>query len=101
MLYLAICKMHQPAPKEAFPAYIAQCEYCADLQKRGKVKIFAPTADFSGGIAILDVASNEEAQQVLAQGPFFPFVSAELIPLVDADAAKALVRQAMAATVRA
>lgn len=101
VLYLAICKLHQPAPPEAFPAYIAQCEYCGDLEQRGKVRLFAPTADFSGGIAILEVASHEEAQQVVAQGPLFPFVSAELIPLVDADAAKQLVRQMISAMAQA
>lgn len=95
MLFLAVCKINQPAPPQSFQAYIDQCDYCERLEKQGKVKVFAPYADFSGGIAILDVASNEEAQQVLAQGPIFPFVSAELVPLVATGPAKQLVRQMM------
>ncbi len=45
--------------------------------------------------------SVHEETQVLAQGLLFPFVSAELIPLVDADTAKQLVRQMISAMARA
>lgn len=83
MLYLVTCKLLKPAPTEAYQAYIVQMDYCSEQENKGKVKFFAAHADFSGSIAILDVASHEEAQQMFAKSPIFRFVTAEMIPLVD------------------
>lgn len=86
MLYLVTCKLLKPAPTEAYQAYIAQRDYCSEQESKGKVKFFATHADFSGSIAILDVDSHEEAQQIFAKSPIFRFVTAEMIPLVDMSA---------------
>lgn len=95
MLYLVICRSKMfPMPQGLIDAFIAQCEYCGELQKKGKVKLFAPFASFNGGMAVLDVDSNEEAMQIIGEGPMFPFMEAEVIPLVNdkiaKDGAKAL-----------
>lgn len=86
MLYLMNCRLLKPAPAEAYQAYIAHRNYCAEQERKGKVKFFAAHADFSGSIAILDVDSHEEAQQMFAKSPIFKFVTAEMIPLVDMNA---------------
>jgi muconolactone D-isomerase len=44
------------------------------LREHGKLKFAYAFADFPGGIMVLDVASNEELQQVLFLLPSMPLV---------------------------
>lgn len=82
MPYLVDCKVNAPMSPQLVDAYIAQCKYCEQERKNGKVAIFSPYADFSGGVAILNVDSPEDAMGIVAQSPIFPFVKVEIQPLV-------------------
>lgn len=92
MLYLAICRSKAfPISPEFIDAFIKQCEYCGDLEQKGKVKFFAPFVGLNGGMAVLDVDSHEDAMKIIGGSPMLPFVEAEVIPLVDHDKARIIV----------
>jgi muconolactone delta-isomerase len=51
--------------------------------KEGKIIDFSLYADQSGGVAIIDVESNDELSQRLALEPFAPFLEFCVTPLSD------------------
>jgi muconolactone D-isomerase len=51
--------------------------------KSGKCKARYWFANGSGGIAIWDFDSTEEAYTILHESPAFPFIESELVPIFD------------------
>lgn len=54
-----------------------------DLKEQGKLKFAYAFADSPGGIVVLDVASNEELQQILFLFPSMPLVNRIVRPLTE------------------
>lgn len=65
--------------------------------KSGKCKDRYWFANGSGGIAIWDFESPEEAATILRESVVFPYIKSELIPLIDYKGAAKLRKQAQAA----
>ncbi len=93
MPYLVTCRLNVPFSPEVGNAFVAQCQYCEGLRKEGKLAIFAPFTNLAGGIAVLTVPTNEDATRILAEAPLFPYVAAEVEPLLDWQFADQLVQQ--------
>lgn len=64
-----------------------------DLKEQGKLKFAYAFADSPGGIMVLDVASNEELQQVLFLLPSMPLVQRTVRPLTEMKSVNAIVSE--------
>jgi muconolactone D-isomerase len=64
-----------------------------DLKEQGKLKFAYAFADSPGGIMLLDVASNEELQQVLFLLPSMPLVQRTVRPLTEMKSADAIISE--------
>jgi muconolactone D-isomerase len=64
-----------------------------ELQERGKLKFAYAFADRPGGIVVLDVASNEELQQLLFLMPSMPLVERTVRPLTEMKSVDGLVKE--------
>lgn len=64
-----------------------------ELREQGKLKFAYAFADFPGGIMVLDVASNEELQQVLFLLPSMPLVQRNVRPLTEMKSVDAIVSE--------
>jgi muconolactone D-isomerase len=62
-----------------------------ELKERGKLKFAYAFADRPGGIVVLDVASNEELQQLLFLMPSMPLVERTVRPLTEMKSVEGLV----------
>ena len=63
------------------------------LKEQGKLKFAYAFADSPGGIMVLDVASNEELQQILFLLPSMPLVKRSVRPLTEIKSADALIAE--------
>ena len=54
-----------------------------DLKEQGKLKFSFAFADAPGGVLVLDVASNQELQQILFLFPSMPLVTRTVRPLTE------------------
>lgn len=64
-----------------------------DMKEQGKLKFAYAFADSPGGIMVLDVASNEELQQILFLLPSMPLVSRTIRPLTEMKSVEALITE--------
>lgn len=64
-----------------------------ELKEQGKLKFAYAFADAPGGAVVLDVASNEELQQVLFLLPSMPLVKRTVRPLTEMKSAEGLVAE--------
>jgi muconolactone D-isomerase len=64
-----------------------------DLKEQGKLKFAYAFADSPGGIMVLDVASNEELQQILFLMPSMPLVSRTIRPLTEMKSVESLITE--------
>ncbi len=64
-----------------------------ELKEQGKIKFAYAFADSPGGIIILDVASNEELQQVLFLLPSMPLVQRIVRPLTEIKSVEGVVTE--------
>lgn len=64
-----------------------------DLKEQGKLKFAYAFADSPGGIMVLDVASNEELQQILFLLPSMPLVNRTVRPLTEMKSVDALIAE--------
>jgi muconolactone D-isomerase len=64
-----------------------------DLKEQGKLKFAYAFADSPGGIMLLDVASNEELQQILFLMPSMPLVSRTIRPLTEMKSVESLITE--------
>lgn len=64
-----------------------------DLKEQGKLKFAYAFADSPGGIILLDVASNEELQQILFLLPSMPLVSRTIRPLTEMKSVESLIAE--------
>jgi len=69
----------------------ALAQHHAKLTKEGKLKGVYMFGNMKGAMALYDLNSPEDLMR-LAESPMFPFVDAEITPLVDMD----VVRKAQA-----
>ena len=63
------------------------------LKEQGKLKFAYAFADSPGGIMVLDVASNEELQQILFLLPSMPLVKRLVRPLTEMKSVDALITE--------
>ena len=85
-------------PSEKIPEMTAaSLAFIEKYQKSGKCKDRYWFANGSGGIAIWDFESPEEAVTILRESVVFPYIKSELIPLIDYKGAAKLRKQAQAA----
>ena len=59
--------------------------YIEKLTKEGKVKEVYYLGNMKGAMVIFDLNSPEDLVRVAYEAPVFPFVNAEITPLVDVD----------------
>ena len=59
-------------------------QYVEKLTKEGKLKEVYYLGNMKGGMVIYDLKSSEDLVRI-AESPMFPFVDAEITPLVDMD----------------
>ena len=64
-----------------------------DLKEQGKLKFAYAFADSPGGMMVLDVASNEELQQVLFLLPSMPLVQRTVRPLTEMKSVDAIISE--------
>lgn len=64
-----------------------------ELKEQGKIKFSYAFADSPGGIIVLDVASNEELQQVLFLLPSMPLVHRTVRPLTEIKSVQGIVAE--------
>lgn len=64
-----------------------------ELKSQGKLKFAYAFADAPGGIIVLDVASNEELQQLLFLMPSMPLVKRTVRPLTEMKSVEGLVSE--------
>lgn len=64
-----------------------------ELKEQGKIKFAYAFADSPGGIIVLDVASNEELQQVLFLLPSMPLVQRTVRPLTEIKSVEGVVAE--------
>jgi muconolactone D-isomerase len=64
-----------------------------DMKEQGKLKFAYAFADSPGGIMVLDVASNEELQQILFLLPSMPLVNRTIRPLTEMKSVEALITE--------
>ena len=64
-----------------------------ELKERGKLKFAYAFADRPGGIILLDVASNEELQQLLFLMPSMPLVERTVRPLTEMKPVEQLIKE--------
>jgi len=61
-------------------------QYMDKLRKEGKLKEVYRLGNMRGAMAIYDLNSSEDLVRLAYEHPLWPFVDAELTPLVDMDA---------------
>ncbi|MEO9294580.1 MAG: muconolactone Delta-isomerase family protein [Nitrososphaera sp.] len=66
-------------------------ETYGELKEQGKLKFAYAFADSPGGIMVLDVASNEELQQILFLLPSMPLVNRTIRPLTEMKSVESLI----------
>ena len=64
-----------------------------DLKEQGKLKFAYAFADFPAGIVVLDVASNEELQQILFLIPSMPLVNRIVRPLTEMKSVEGIISE--------
>ncbi len=64
-----------------------------ELKDQGKIKFAYAFADSPGGMIVLDVASNEELQQVLFLLPSMPLVQRAVRPLTEIKSVESIVTE--------
>ena len=64
-----------------------------ELKEQGKLKFAYAFADSPGGIMVLDVASNEELQQILFLLPSMPLVNRTVRPLTEIKSVEDLIAE--------
>jgi muconolactone D-isomerase len=64
-----------------------------ELREKGKLKFSFAFADSPGGVIILDVASNDELQQVLFLLPSMPMVQRTVRPLTEVKSVENIVTE--------
>ena len=62
----------------------ASAQHTEKLTKEGKLKEMYVLGNMKGGMVIYDLKSSEDLVRI-AESPMFPFVDAEITPLVDMD----------------
>ena len=63
----------------------ASAQHTEKLTKEGKLKEMYVLGNMKGSIAIFDLNSPEDLVRIPYESPLFPFLDAELTPLVDMD----------------
>lgn len=66
-------------------------ETYGELKEQGKLKFTYAFADSPGGVMVLDVASNEELQQILFLLPSMPLVKRTIRPLTEMKSVESLI----------
>ena len=66
-------------------------ETYGELKEQGKLKFAYAFADSPGGVMVLDVASNEELQQILFLLPSMPLVKRTIRPLTEMKSVESLI----------
>lgn len=66
-------------------------ETYGELKEQGKLKFAYAFADSPGGMMVLDVASNEELQQILFLLPSMPLVKRTIRPLTEMKSVESLI----------
>ena len=84
MRYLVVTKQTTPMPPEMVPGLFAAMKaFSARYLASGKAEQTWGFAGVQGGGAILNVASPEELDEIMAQFPFGPFSRTTIYSLVD------------------
>lgn len=84
-------------PEKAAEYAAASWSFIDKYLKSGKCKDRYWFANGSGGVAIWDFESAEEAYSILRESVVFPFIESELIPLMDYKGLTKLRKQSQAA----
>ena len=86
MRYLVVTKQTTPLPPEMVPALFAAMKaVSARHTAAGKIEQSWSFAGLAGGGAILNVASPEELDEIMAEFPLGPFSHIEIYGLVHLD----------------
>lgn len=94
MLFLIVCKLVGEKTSEALEAFAKTCDMCGELAKVGKVKVYGPFADLSGGAVVVEAGSEEEVRRYLDQFPAKPYITSEVYQLASPDILKEAARKA-------
>ena len=63
----------------------ASAQHTEKLTKEGKLKEMYSLGNMKGAVMIYDLNSSEDLVRIPYESPLFPFVDAEITPLVDMD----------------
>ncbi len=86
MRYLVVTKQTTPLPPEMVPGLFAALKaFSARYTAAGKIEQSWSFAGLNGGGAILNVASPEELDEIMAEFPLGPFSHREIYGLVHLD----------------
>jgi muconolactone delta-isomerase len=75
-------------PKKQGELMDATGPYMEKWTKEGKLKEAYSLGNMKGVMGILDLKSSEDLVRLAYESPLFPFVDAELTPLVEIDVVK-------------
>jgi hypothetical protein len=75
-------------PKKQGELMDATGPYMEKWTKEGKLKEAYYLGNMKGVMGLLDLKTPEDLARLAYESPLFPFVDAELTPLVDIDAAR-------------
>jgi muconolactone D-isomerase len=88
LLKVEIKKIPDIPIKDFFGFIIKEWEYFIRMKKRGKILAGGKLAGSRGAVAIIEVDTNEELDQLVTNLPLFPFFTdIEITPLVFTDKA--------------
>jgi len=75
-------------PAKLQPIMEDAAKYRERLAKEGKIKELYFLGTMKGAVVIYELGSSEELARAAFESPMFPFVDAEVTPLVELDAVK-------------
>lgn len=93
----ATLRQHPSVPREQWLGMVAATwEVMAQLERNGKARASGALIGPGGGVAIVDVESNDELSDVLSRLPVYAFLDWEVVAMTSAERALEQARWAMA-----
>ncbi len=103
MLFFIRARLREqpPLPREQWLGMVAATwEVISQLERNGKARAAGALIGQGGGVAIVDVDSNDELSDILTRLPVYAFLEWEVAPMTAAERALDSARWAMAALAR-
>jgi muconolactone D-isomerase len=90
MKFLLIAKSKETPPmppEQVAEAIVAEWQIVHQLLNEGKIEVAYSLAGQKGGMVIFEVESGAELNKIISSLPLYPFLDAQIYPLMTADEA--------------